>query len=211
MIGIEGLRSRLWEDPRVAALADGWDWCVAHAEMAAGMIRAPLVLHDCEVERMVAVLGAMRVRNQGELCVGHHSLFIAGSVPSDLRVHRGARLSIGHDSILNYGVRIDAHAGVTIGHHAMVGSFAQLNDRDGPRIAPITIGDRVWIAHGARIGPGVSIGDGAVVSAGARVDANVPPESLAIGDPARMMPLSMVSSGEGVSAPADEAARRRAS
>jgi maltose O-acetyltransferase len=53
------------------------------------------------------------------------------------------------------------------------------------------LGDDVWVAHGALIEPGVTIGDGAVVSAGAVVTSDVPPRTLAIGNPARVMPLSL--------------------
>jgi len=49
-----------------------------------------------------------------------------------------------------------------------------------------TIGNDVWIGHGAQIMAGVSIGDGAVVAAGAVVSKNVPPYAVVAGNPAQI-------------------------
>jgi putative colanic acid biosynthesis acetyltransferase WcaF len=48
----------------------------------------------------------------------------------------------------------------------------------------IIIGDYVWIAAGAFIGPGVTIGEGAVVGARAVVMKDVPPWTVVAGNPA---------------------------
>jgi maltose O-acetyltransferase len=56
---------------------------------------------------------------------------------------------------------------------------------------PITLGDDVWVAHGAVIAPGVTIGTGSVVSAGSVVVTDVPPNRLAVGNPARAVPLDV--------------------
>jgi acetyltransferase-like isoleucine patch superfamily enzyme len=60
-------------------------------------------------------------------------------------------------------------------------------------VRPIVLGDDVWVAHGAIIGPGVTIGEGSVVAAGSVVLSDVPPRSLAIGNPARAVSLDLVS------------------
>jgi acetyltransferase-like isoleucine patch superfamily enzyme len=73
----------------------------------------------------------------------------------------------------------------------MFGSFVRLSDDSLGRMAPVVIEDDVWVAHGAIIEPGVTIGEGSVVSAGSVVTADVPPHSLAIGNPARAMSLEL--------------------
>lgn len=50
---------------------------------------------------------------------------------------------------------------------------------------PCTIGNDVWIGHGAIILPGVTIGDGAVVGAGAVVSKDVAPYTIVVGVPAK--------------------------
>ncbi|HJU04769.1 MAG TPA: NAD(P)H-binding protein [Nitrospiraceae bacterium] len=52
---------------------------------------------------------------------------------------------------------------------------------------PIRIGNDVWIGGGAIILPGVTIGDGSVVGAGSVVVHDVPPASVVVGNPARIV------------------------
>ena len=57
---------------------------------------------------------------------------------------------------------------------------------DGPatRAKITTIGNDVWIGHGAQIMAGVTIGDGAIVASGAVVSKDVPPYAVVAGNPA---------------------------
>jgi acetyltransferase-like isoleucine patch superfamily enzyme len=45
----------------------------------------------------------------------------------------------------------------------------------------------VWIGGGAIVLPGVTIGDGCVIGAGSVVTRDVPANTLALGNPARIM------------------------
>ena len=56
----------------------------------------------------------------------------------------------------------------------------------GTMTAPVTIGDDVWIGGGVIVLPGVTIGDRSTIAAGAVVSRDVPPDSLAVGSPARV-------------------------
>ncbi|WP_352445388.1 CatB-related O-acetyltransferase [Mesorhizobium sp. M0016] len=51
----------------------------------------------------------------------------------------------------------------------------------------ITIGNDVWIGHGAIILPGLTVGDGAVVGAGSVVTKSVEPYSIVAGNRARVI------------------------
>lgn len=53
--------------------------------------------------------------------------------------------------------------------------------------APVTIGNNVWIGGGAIILPGVTIGDNTTIGAGSVVSKSIPANSLAVGNPARVI------------------------
>lgn len=55
------------------------------------------------------------------------------------------------------------------------------------RAARVTIGNDVWIGHGATILAGVTVGDGAVIAAGAVVAKDVAPYTIVGGVPARVL------------------------
>ncbi|HVB92231.1 MAG TPA: acyltransferase [Acidimicrobiales bacterium] len=89
-------------------------------------------------------------------------------------------ISIGSDVMLSPGVKIFAETHV-IGDRT-VPMKAQGVDRH-----EIHIGDDCWIASGVIVTSGVSIGEGSVVGAGAVVTHDIPPFSVAVGNPARVV------------------------
>jgi putative colanic acid biosynthesis acetyltransferase WcaF len=82
---------------------------------------------------------------------------------------------------------------VTIGASATVSQYSFLctashdyTDATMPLVsAPIHVGDRAWITADVFVGPGVSIGEGAVVTARSSVFSDVPPWTVAGGNPAK--------------------------
>jgi len=60
-------------------------------------------------------------------------------------------------------------------------------DEQGVSTMPVTIGNDIWIGANAVILPGVTIGDHSVVAAGAVVTKDVPPHSLVVGVPAKII------------------------
>lgn len=86
-------------------------------------------------------------------------------------------VSLGDDVTVTAGVRFVTHDG---GVHVARGEHPQLDV-----VAPITVGDRVFIGMEALILPGVVIGDGVVVGARAVVTKDVPADTVVAGIPAR--------------------------
>ena len=107
----------------------------------------------------------------------------------------GGRLRVGVNALVNSGASIHASGSISIGANLLMAAFASISDTDahevvvgsGVRVSAVRIGDNVWIGRGAIVLPGVSVGDGAVVGAMAVVTKDVPPYSLAVGNPARVI------------------------
>jgi len=77
---------------------------------------------------------------------------------------------------------------VTIGNYSVVGEGSFLAAHcpiRGPQ--PVTVGEYVWIGFGVAVLPGVTIGDHSVIGAGSVVTKDIPPNSIAAGNPARVL------------------------
>jgi acetyltransferase-like isoleucine patch superfamily enzyme len=188
------------------------------AKRGLGWLRARALLADgATLGRHVVIDGHVRVVADGSVQIGDHALFLAGPIPTEIVAHEGARLVIGDSAIVNYGASFEATESIIVGKNCMFGSYVRITDRDQGRSGAIFIDDDVWVAHGAYIGPGVTIGRGAVVAAGSVVTADVPPERLAIGNPARSISLALIdknvdrtaSTGQDGPLPPNESAARR--
>lgn len=62
-----------------------------------------------------------------------------------------------------------------------------MQNQDGTPERPVHIGNDVWIGSRVTILPGVTIGDGAIIGAASVVTKDVPPYSVACGNPAKVV------------------------
>ncbi|KRK97584.1 galactoside-O-acetyltransferase [Secundilactobacillus odoratitofui DSM 19909 = JCM 15043] len=98
---------------------------------------------------------------------------------SNLTLLDTAPIEIGDDVLIAPNVSI-----YTAGHAL----DPELRVRTGAEYAvPVKIGNRVWIGGSVTICPGVTIGDNSVIGAGAVVTKSIPANSLAYGNPARVV------------------------
>jgi acetyltransferase-like isoleucine patch superfamily enzyme len=155
-----------------------------------GVVRARVQLRGCTLGSRVNVLGSVRVVARGDVRIADRVNFWEGTIPQEIVCEEGATVAIGNSTVFNYGVSMRAKTAISIGAHCMFGSLVILHDSNRDKTAPITIGNDVWVAHGVIVEPGVTIGEGSVVGAGSVVTEDVPPFSLAAGNPARSTPLA---------------------
>ncbi len=105
-----------------------------------------------------------------------------------------AFIRIGSYCLICPGVRISAATAITIGDSCMVASSVYITDADWHglydrtdyigKTAPICIGNNVWIGDSAIVCKGVTIGDNSIIGAGSVVTRDIPPNTIAAGNPA---------------------------
>ena len=124
---------------------------------------------------------------------GEHS-----EIRPPFRCDYGYQTFVGARTFANFGLISLDVATVTIGNDVNMGPNVQLLTATHPVAAglrrakweaakPITIGDNVWLGGGVIVCPGVTIGANTVVGAGAVVIRDLPPDVVAVGNPARVV------------------------
>ncbi|WP_294569294.1 sugar O-acetyltransferase [uncultured Subdoligranulum sp.] len=98
------------------------------------------------------------------------------------------RIVIGDNALIAPNVQIytafhPTNAADRFGPPREDGSFAFCKTQT----APVTIGNNVWIGGGAILLPGVTIGDNVVIGAGSIVTKDIPANSVACGNPCRVI------------------------
>ncbi len=119
------------------------------------------------------------------------NVLICGGV----RVHVPWNLELGDYVAIGDKVEIYNLAPIRIGEHTTVSQHAYLcgsshdyTRSDFPLYSrPITIGAQAWIAAGAFIAPGVTIGEGSVIGARSVVLRDIPPWTVAAGNPCKLI------------------------
>jgi maltose O-acetyltransferase len=144
----------------------------------------------------VRLWGRAKVHGGGQVTFGERVRIFGTMVPVDITAWTGGRLEIGHGVFINYGTTISAHELVTIGNDCQIGQEVIINDNDyhdifdkrkTPPSQPVILEDRVWLAARVIVLKGVHIGHDSVVAAGSLVTKDIPPCSLAMGHPARVV------------------------
>lgn len=116
-----------------------------------------------------------------------------------LDVWPGASFVLGDRVKLMHYVVVSAVESMTLEERAQVGEAATLRDNDHDMTAgvsmseapvvsrPTRIGADAWIARGVCVTSGSTVGAGAVVGANAVVRGEIPPGTIAVGVPARVV------------------------
>lgn len=110
------------------------------------------------------------------------------------------QITIGRNTSINTGCVIDGTGNVIIGNDVRIAAYVIINsvdhkftDTDTPiRMqayigAPVIIEDDVWIGANVIINKGVTIGKGSVIGAGSVVTKDIPPYSVAVGVPCKVI------------------------
>jgi len=145
----------------------------------------------------------------GRIRLGRHAL-----VEGELAVHEyGGRIEIGEYSYVGRGTRVWSGESVKIGRYVLLAHNVNITDTNSHQLSaleraehvlrtdvhgrpflkgsirtgPIEIGNHAWLNFGVGVLRGVKIGEGAIIGACSLVTKDVPPYSLAVGNPARVI------------------------
>ncbi len=107
-----------------------------------------------------------------------------------------SKFTLGNRTIVLQMAFINPTKPVTIGDDTGIGGHclifthgAWLNQLDGYPVTyePVTLGKSVWLPWRVFLMPGTTIGDGSVIGANSLVSGTIPPFSLAVGSPAKVI------------------------
>jgi acetyltransferase-like isoleucine patch superfamily enzyme len=163
--------------------------------------------------RRFYVFGSLVVRGPGEVIFGDN-VVIWGSV-HPWTYSTDARIIVG-DNVMMSGTRFGCVQEIRIGRDCILAD-ASIRDTDfhstradrrsaaAPiRVAPVEVGNNVWIAACAVLLPGTQIGENSVVGASAVCMRSFPPNKVILGNPAKVaMPIPSIDGSPSEPAGAD--------
>ncbi len=138
---------------------------------------------DARQEAIRGLLGKV-----GENCIVEQPLFCT----------YGSNTTLGDNVFLNVNCKLMDSGKITIGNNVFIApNVCIVTEEHAMDVEqrlqgleythPVTIEDNVWICTGAIILPGVTIGANSVIGAGSVVTKDIPPKSLAVGNPCKVI------------------------
>ena len=152
------------------------------------------VLHEYNLLRPSDLEGRRKMLKDLLGHVGDDKVFINQPFYCDY----GKHISVGLRFFANFNLTILDEARVTIGDDCFIGPnvsiYTACHSTDPVErntrqewARPVTIGHNVWIGGSSTILPGVTIGDNVTIGAGSVVVHDIPANSVAVGNPCRVV------------------------
>ena len=92
-------------------------------------------------------------------------------------------IEVGRDCLFSGGIHLITHDGGIV----VLNNLNYFDNKQMDKIAPIKIGDNVYIGSGAYVLPGITIGDNVIIGGCTVVTKNIPSNSVVAGIPGRII------------------------
>lgn len=179
-------------------------WRYVSHLVVGSLVYVPIFKSRCERcgKGLVLPNGIPWIEGNLRILIGDH-VQIDGNAFSSGRVHENPVLTIGDRTELGYKCAISVGKSVQIGNDCMIAAGCFIADNNGHPmdpdarrnknpvtdgdVKPIVIEDNVWIGTGCVILKGVTIGKGSIIAANSLVTRSVPPHSIVMGVPGKIV------------------------
>ncbi len=131
-----------------------------------------------------------RVIEIGEDAKIREQVFVGGPQLPESRFALGSRTIVLQLAYINPTKPVVIGDDTGIGGHCLIfthGSWLSALEGYPVTFAPVTLGKSVWLPWRVFVMPGATIGDGSVIGADSLVTGDIPPSSLAMGSPAKVI------------------------
>ncbi|WP_413537195.1 acyltransferase [Carnobacterium divergens] len=144
----------------------------------------------------INALSKKGVKIGDNVSIGDYSIISCTGILSKV----GVGFSIGKNSSFGEFCYFGSAGGITIGENVIMGQSIRFHSENhlfdrtdilikdqGVSNKGIKVGDNCWIGAGAVFLDGISIGDGCVIGANSLLNKDIPPNSVVVGNPAKII------------------------
>jgi len=181
-----------------------WGLWRAMRTILAACYNGPLFRARCEATgKHIHIWLLPHVQGHTRIYLGDNVTFNGKVGITSGRTHDAPTLRIGHNVQVGHLANFIVNREIVVEDNVLIAGRCTISDNDGhPRdparralglppapedVKPVRICRHAWLGEGAQIRKGVTIGEGAVVGASAVVLTDVPPNCIAIGNPAKIV------------------------
>ena len=161
--------------------------------------RCTQVGENLSVERVPYILGHAEIIIGNNVTISGQLNIITGRFSDNPQLIIGDNVFIGHNTVFSVNRRIEVRDNASIaggcriadsdGHPSNWEKRAAEAELTEEEMKPVIIGEHAWIGANSQILKGITIGERSQVGAGSVVIGDVPPDTMAMGSPARKVRL----------------------
>ncbi len=156
------------------------------------MTRSGRIVFDINKDYLPLMMDRPLLHEKEKELLGH--LGENASINAPFQIDMGRQVSLADNAFINHSFCASAAGGIDIGEGVMIAPQVTVltvnhdfKDKMIIICKPVCIRKNAWIGVNVTICPGVTIGENSIIGAGSVVTKGVPDNSVAVGNPARVI------------------------